>query len=129
MSELAAAGAAASPLDVVDRFNEAFNRQDLDAAMAFMSEDCLFEDTTPPDGTRHTGRAAVRQAWASLFAASPHAHFAAEDTFAFGDRVVVCWRYEWGEMGTSAAGHVRGVDVFSVTSDGLVAEKRSYVKG
>ena len=48
MSELTAAGSTAPPLDVVARFNEAFNRQDLDAAMAFMTDDCLFEDTTHP---------------------------------------------------------------------------------
>ena len=38
------------------------------------------------------------------------------------DRVVQTWRYDWGD------GHVRGVDLF-VVRDGLVAEKRSYVKG
>jgi len=130
MSDLsAAADSSVDPLDVVDRFNAAFNRQDLDAAMAFMTDECLFEDTTPPDGIRHEGTAAVRDAWARLFAAAPQAQFAAEESIALGDHVVVCWRYDWGEAGPQTAGHVRGIDVFRVTPDGLVAEKRSYVKG
>ena len=129
MSELTAAGSTVEPLDVVARFNDAFDRQDLDAAMAFVTDDCVFEDTTPPDGGRHVGKDAVRRAWEQLFAGSPDAQFAGEEAFALGDRVVVRWRYEWAETATSAAGHVRGVDVFRVTSDGRVAEKVSYVKG
>ena len=50
------------------------------------------------------------------------AQFDAEETFASGDRVVELWRYTWAD------GHVRGVDVVRIRN-GLVAEKRSYVKG
>lgn len=110
-------------LEIIDRFNAAFNRHDVDAIMALMTEDCIFENTSPaPDGERYEGQAAVRGMWERLFAASPNAYFAAEDIFASGDRATVRWRYEWG------SGHVRGVDVFRVR-DGKVAEKLSYVKG
>ncbi len=106
----------------VARFQKAFDAQDVDAIMAAMTPDCVFEDTSPPDGTPHTGAAAVRAAWEALFAASPDGTFSSEETIEAGDRVVVRWRYEWGD------GHVRGVDVFTVR-DGLVAEKLAYVKG
>jgi uncharacterized protein (TIGR03086 family) len=106
----------------VARFDAAFGRQDLDAIMAAMTPDCVFEDTSPPDGRRHEGAAAVRAAWAALFDASPDGTFAAEELVAAGDRVTVRWRYSWGD------GHVRGVDLFTVR-DGLVAEKVAYVKG
>ena len=106
----------------VARFQKAFDAQDVDAIMAAMTPDCVFEDTAPPDGVRHTGAAAVRAAWEALFAASPDGVFTTEDTIEAGDRVVVRWRYDWGD------GHVRGVDVFTVR-DGLVAEKLAYVKG
>jgi SnoaL-like domain len=64
----------------------------------------------------------VRAAWAEFFASSGAATFETEEQIVCGDRVIVRWRYVWGE------GHVRGVDVFRVR-DGLVAEKLSYVKG
>jgi len=90
---------------------------------ALMSDDVVFENTSPPpDGERHEGQAAVRAFWESFFAGSPRAHFTAEDIFAGGDRCTVRWRYSWGD------GSIRGVDVFRVR-DGQVAEKLSYVKG
>jgi ketosteroid isomerase-like protein len=111
----------------VDRFNEAFNRHDVDAVMAAMTDDCVFESTSPPNGDRHEGQAAVRKAWEEFFAASPSAHFDAEDVIAAGDRCTVQWRYRWqNEDGT--ANEIRGVDVLRVR-DGKVAEKFAYVKG
>src|SRR5579872_2111932 len=110
-------------LAAVDRFNEAFNRHDLDGVMALMTEDCVFETTSPsPDGQRHVGQSAVRAAWEQLFGNSPHARFDAEEIFASGDRCTVRWRYSF------AGGHIRGVDVIRVR-DGKVAEKLAYVKG
>src|SRR4051794_30355785 len=111
----------------VDRFNAAFNRQDADAAMALMTDDCVFEITYPaPDGQRYEGQAAVRRAFEQFFAASPTARFDTEEAFAAGDRAVVRWRYSWRDANDE--GHVRGVDLFRVR-DGKVAEKLSYVKG
>ena len=41
---------------VVLEFNEAFNRHDVAGMMQLMSEDCVFENTSPaPDGTVYTG--------------------------------------------------------------------------
>jgi ketosteroid isomerase-like protein len=110
------------PLAAVQRFQTAFDAQDVDAIMAAMTPDCAFEDTTPPDGRRHVGADAVREAWKALFTGAPDGRFSTEELIEAGDRVVVRWRYEWG------SGHVRGVDVFAVR-DGLVAEKLAYVKG
>jgi uncharacterized protein (TIGR03086 family) len=106
----------------VARFSAAFDRRDVDAVMAAMTDDCVFESTAPPDGTRHEGPEAVRAAWAGFFRESADAQFATEEQFVCGDRVVARWRYTW------ASGHVRGVDVFRVRT-GRVAEKLSYVKG
>ena len=109
-------------LAAVEAFGRAFDTRDVDAIMATMTADCVFVDTGPPDGRRHVGAAAVRSAWAALFAASPEAVFTVEESLVCGDRVVQLWRYDF------AGGHVRGIDVFTVR-DGLVAEKQSYVKG
>jgi len=117
---------AASTIDAVDRFNEAFNRHDIEAVMAAMTDDCVFESTSPPDGERHVGQAAVRRAWEAFFASSPTARFDTEEVIAAGDRCVVRWLYVWSDDDTEH--HVRGVDVFRAR-EGLVAEKLSYVKG
>jgi ketosteroid isomerase-like protein len=111
-----------SPLEAVTRFQAAFDAQDLDRIMAAMTSDCVFDDTSPPDGVRHEGAEHVRAAWERLFRASPDGAFHTEEVLESADRVMVTWRYDWGQ------GHVRGVDLFTVR-DGLVAEKRAYVKG
>ena len=113
---------------VIEQFNEAFNRHDIERFMALMTDDCRFEDTEPaPDGTAYQGQAAVRAYWQQFFASSPHARFEFEELLATGNHCTVCWTYHWTEA-NGKSGHVRGVDVFLV-SDGKVAEKRSYVKG
>ena len=90
--------------------------------MAAMTDDCVFEDTSPPDGGRHEGQAAVRAAWTDLFTANPDGVFTTEHAVISGDRATYQWSYDYGE------GHVRGIDLFKVR-DGKVAEKFSYVKG
>ena len=116
-----------STISAVSSFNEAFNRHDIDAVMALMTDDCVFENTRPlPDGQRYEGQAAVRAVWVNLFQRSPHARFETEEIFSAGDRCVVRWIYHWVKEGKP--GHVRGVDVFRVR-DAKVAEKFSYVKG
>jgi ketosteroid isomerase-like protein len=110
------------PVEVVERFGATWRAHDLTAALAMLTDDCVFESTGPaPDGIRHVGRDAIGQAWRPIFE-DPDSLFEAEETFVTGDRVVQLWRYSW------ASGHIRGVDVLRLR-DGLVAEKFSYVKG
>jgi hypothetical protein len=111
-----------SPLDVVEAFGRAWEAHDLETAMAFVSQDCVFDATGPaPDGARFVGPDQVRGAWKAIFQ-DPSSHFETEETFSTGARVVQRWRYEWD------GGHIRGVDLFKV-QDGLITEKLSYVKG
>ncbi len=117
-----------SAMRTVLAFNEAFNRHDVEAMMALMSEDCVFENTYPaPDGTRITGKTAVSQFWLEFFRQSPRAKIDIEDIFGMGDRCIMRWRYSWVEA-SGTEGHVRGVDIFRV-KDGVINEKLSYVKG
>ncbi len=114
-------------LATVQRFNEAFNRHDVDAVMALMTADCVVDSTRPPpDGERVEGQERVRAYWQEFFRRSPQARFETEELFAAGDRCVVRWTYHWVRDGKT--GHVRGVDVFRVRG-GKVAEKLAYVKG
>jgi ketosteroid isomerase-like protein len=109
-------------LAIVERFNQAWNDHDLEAALDQTTVDCVFEATGPaPDGARAQGRAELIVAWQPIFA-DTSSRFTTEEAFAAGERVVARWRYDW------SGGHVRGVDVIRVR-DGLVAEKLAYVKG
>ena len=118
----------AETLATVNRFNEVFNRHDVDGIMALMTDDCVFESTGPaPDGVRRTGSADVRAVWVELFGETKDAVFTEEESFVAGDRGVLRWRFTWTDDDGSP-GHVRGVDVLRFR-DGLVAEKLSYVKG
>jgi uncharacterized protein (TIGR02246 family) len=112
---------------VIDRFNEAFNRHDADALAALLTDDTVFEDTSPPpDGRRLQGRAEVVEFWRAWFARNAEAVFEAEDVIVAGDRAVVCWVYRKPRNGQPW--HLRGVDVFTVRG-GKVAAKLAYVKG
>lgn len=111
-------------LDLMDRFTAALNSRDIDAVLALVTDDIVFESTSPaPDGARYEGRDAVRQIWGQMLAETPQARFSVEEQFSDGTaRAVVRWRYDWRE------GHVRGVDIIRVR-DGRVAESLAYVKG
>lgn len=110
------------PLEIVEAFGKAWADHDLDAALALVTDDCVFDATGPaPNGTRHVGRDTIGSAWRPIFG-DRASRFEEEETFAAGDRVVQRWRYSW------EGGHVRGVDLFRIR-DGKVAEKLSYVKG
>ena len=112
---------------VITRFTEAWNRHDVGAVLACVTEDFVFESTRPvPDGERFEGKSRMRAFLEDFFARSPNATFTAEELFSAGERCVVRWRYDWVRDGV--AGHVRGVDVLRVR-DGKVAEKLAYVKG
>ena len=111
-------------LDLMDRFTAALNSRDIDAVLALVTDDVVFESTSPaPDGARYEGRDAVRQIWGQMLAETPQARFSVEEQFSDGTaRAVVRWRYDWGD------GYVRGVDIIRVR-DGRVAESLAYVKG
>jgi len=114
-------------LQIIDKFNSAFNRHDIEAVMSLMTDDCVFENTFPaPDGKRSEGQSAVRVVFVEFFNSSPQAVFEFEDIFGCDDRATVRWLYRW--EGASGEGHVRGVDVFRIR-DGKISEKLSYVKG
>ena len=111
----------------IERFNEAFNRHDAEAVEALLTEDTIFEDTSPaPDGKRVEGKAAVAEFWRGWFAKNAEAHFDAEDVIVAGNRATVLWVYR--KMRNGQPWHLRGADVFTVR-DGKVAAKLAYVKG
>jgi ketosteroid isomerase-like protein len=120
-ADLLTSAGTSSAAAVVSRFNAAWAAHDLAGALALISDDCVFESTSPPDGDRSTGPQAIAAAWKPIFD-DPASQFTVEETIEAGDHVVQLWRYDW------AGGHVRGIDVLSVRA-GLITEKLAYVKG
>jgi len=111
----------------INNFNDAFNRHDADALAVFLTDDTVFEDTSPaPDGRRIEGKAAVVEFWRTWFARNSDAHFDAEEIIISGNRAVVPWVYR--KMRNGQPWHLRGVDIFTVR-DAKVAAKLAYVKG
>ena len=112
---------------VVHDFNDAFNRQDPEALAALLTEDTVFEDTSPsPDGRRLEGKAAVAAFWREWFNKNPGARFEAEETIVCGNRAVVRWIYR--KVRNGEPWHLRGVDIFTVRNR-KIAAKLAYVKG
>ena len=115
-------------LEMLDRFAAAWNRHDLDAVMAMMTDDCVFEASSGPDvdGHRSEGAQAVRAAFALVFETYPDAHWARPRHFVAGNRGVS----EWTFTGTRVDGsrvEVTGCDLFTFRG-GRIAIKNSYRK-
>ncbi len=115
-------------LKMLDEFAAAWNRHDVDGLMACMAADCVFEASagTNVAGTRHVGTAAVRAAYAAVFATYADARWNHPRHFVAGDRAVS----EWTFTGTSKDGarvEVNGCDVFTLAG-GKIAVKNSYRK-
>jgi ketosteroid isomerase-like protein len=111
---------------VIDSFNEVFNRHDTDRLAELLTDDTVFEDTSPaPDGKRIEGKASVVAFWRGWFAGNPDAQFEAEEIIVSGDRDVVRWVYR--KLRNGQPWRLRGVDIFTVR-EGKVAAKLAYVK-
>jgi ketosteroid isomerase-like protein len=110
-------------VDVIARFNDEFNRHDVEAVMELMTDDVVFENTS---GGRFEGQESVRAVLARAFELMSSGWFETEQTIALGDHVVVLWAYAFDKQNPER-GQIRGADIFRLR-DGRVAEKLSYVK-
>ena len=103
-------------LAAIERYNDAWNRHDVEAIVAMHAPDMVFENHTA--GERAEG-ARVREHIAGIFAAYPDLRFTTRD-LRVGEDFAVC---EWtARTGTS---EWDGVDVFPLR-DGLILRKDVY---
>ena len=110
------------------RVLEAFNRHDLDAIMAFFTDDCVLNMPRgpAPGGRSAVGKAAVRSLLATRFEGLPDIHYGDDRHFVNGDRGAS----EWLLTGTTRTGErveVRGCDLFEFRGD-KISRKDSYWK-
>ncbi len=112
----------------LEAFGAAWNRHDIDALMSFMSDDCVFQTAAGGEacGTRHVGRAAVRQAFEAAWQAVPDAQWENARHFVQGDHGTSMWTF----TGTAADGsriETDGIDVFEFR-DGKIRLKNVFRK-
>lgn len=116
------AAPAEHPLRVaIDRYNEAWNGQDLDAIVAAHAPDMVFENHTA--GERAEGPE-VREHIARIFAAWPDMTFTTRRLYVRDDLVV----QEWTASATHSSGkrvEWKGMDVIPF-EDGLIKRKDVY---
>ena len=113
---------------IVLAYNEAFNRHDINGIMELLSDECVFEESTPaPDGSAYKGKDEIRNFLQDYLRGSPEAHFEIEEVFGMGERCIMRWKAK-GEGTGEEKEYVRGVDIFRVRG-GSICEKLSYVKG
>jgi taurine dehydrogenase small subunit len=108
---------------IIAAYNDAWNRQDLDAVDAAHADDVVFENHTA--GERAEGREAVRAHIGQIFAGWPDLRFRGRGELRVGDDFVVS---EWTATATTKDGERLewdGVDVFPFR-EGKIARKDVY---
>ncbi len=113
---------------VLEAFFEAWNRHDVDALMACMTEDCVFETAAGPEacGARHVGAAAVRQAFASAWQTVPDAQWRILHHLPCGDTVVSQWVFS-GTQRDGTPVQANGCDILTFRG-GKIAVKNAFRK-
>jgi taurine dehydrogenase small subunit len=106
---------------LIDGYNDAWNRQDLDAIASMHHDDIVFHNWTA--GERVEGGAAVREHIGRIFESWPTLRFSGRSLYVGGDFAVS----EWTAHATRDGAELEwdGVDVFPIR-DGKIARKDVY---
>ena len=109
-------------------FADAFNAHDMNAIMAHMTDDCVFEASSGPDmdGEKFNGHEQVAKAFENVFATFPDAHWSNIKHFIAGNRGFSEWVFKGTKPGAARV-EVTGCDLFTF-KNGKIAIKNSYRK-
>ena len=107
--------------DLIGRYNDAWNRQDLDAVHAMHHPEIVFDNHTA--GERAEGADAVHEHIGRIFAGNPGMTFRTRSSHAGEDFAVCEWTLTVEKEGRTLAWD--GVDVFPIRN-GLIARKDVY---
>lgn len=111
--------------DLVVRFTERFNANDLEGVMALMTEDAVYEEFT---GVINRGKAAIRAAFVPQFRGDfGTMRFETEDLFVDAERGKALIRWVCRLETRRGPAGWRGLDILHV-ENGLVKHKLTYAK-
>jgi len=118
----------------IDRYNDAWNRHDVDAILSMHTDDSVFENHVT--GDVNVGREAIGRAITGIFSVFPDLEFEGRRQYIREDLVVQEWTARGTHLGkmtrasievepTGRTVEYRGMDVIPIR-DGLVARKDVY---
>jgi steroid delta-isomerase-like uncharacterized protein len=118
----------------IDRYNDAWNRHDVDAIVSMHTDDSVFENHTT--GDVNVGKEAIGSAISGIFSVFPDLSFETRRQYLRPDLVVQEWTARGTHLGkmeragievepTGRSVEYRGMDVIPIR-DGLVARKDVY---
>jgi uncharacterized protein (TIGR02246 family) len=109
---------------LIDRYDAAWNGQDLDAIASMHDDDIVFHNHTA--GERFDGAAAVRDHIAAIFARWPTLRFERRALRVGDDFAVSEWTARATHPDDGRKLEWDGVDVFPIAPDGRIARKDVY---
>lgn len=119
---------------LIDRYNDAWNRHDVEAIVSMHTDDSVFENHTT--GDVNVGKEAIGHAISGIFTVFPDLSFEARRQYIRDDLVVQEWTATGTHLGkmtragidvepTGKRVEYRGLDVIPI-QDGLVSRKDVY---
>ena len=110
--------------DLVDRFKRAWERRDVDAAVALFSDDAEYR--VDPFEAPLTGANAIRAYWNDTAAAQTHVEFDAERVWVSGPTVLASWHAAFTRRSTAERVRQRGFMTLELDEAGLVTRFREW---
>jgi uncharacterized protein (TIGR02246 family) len=108
----------------IDRYAEIVATRDADAYADLYTPDAVQVDPYPTGV--HNGRDEIRAFMKQSFDACEAMSFEVEECHPVADKAAVRFHITVGLEGGTAAMHIRGVEVFTITDDGLISAVEAY---
>ena len=113
---------------LLDAITDAYNRNDIDAVMAFFADDAVFDHAAGPDinGTRFSGLESIRGIFEGLFNNVESIKWTPIDTRVYGDKAY-CEFHRVAKLKSGEIQDFLSIDILTFR-DGLIIHKDTYYK-
>jgi uncharacterized protein (TIGR02246 family) len=108
----------------MDRYAEAASARDIDRYVALFTPDAVQVDPYPTGV--HNGHDEIRAFMQQSFDACDSMTFEVEECHPVADKAAIRFHITVVPSGGSGAMHIRGVEIFTITDDGLISAVEAY---